>query len=580
MESPGFIRPTRVGVRAALAVVLTIHAAALAWGAYRHAPTIDEVAYLAAGLSHWHFGRSDLANVSPPLVRLVAALPVLIAHPRYDWHTYQSNTGPWVAHVVGIDFMKANGSRTFWLFTLGRFACIGFSLIGAYVCFLWSRELYGEFAGLLALVFWCFSPSVLGNGQLLSPDVGVSALGVAASYVFWRWLKQPDWGRCLKAGVLLGLAELAKTNAIVLFPLWPALWLSWTLKSNTGKRNRRRECAQLSVTLLIGLYVINLGYGFEGSFQKLRSYVFTSKMLGGAGSNRFASTGLGLVPVPVPRNYILGIDAQKSDFENIRGQRQSYLRGRWYGHGWWWYYFYVLAVKGPLGMWGAVFVATGLRFLRGQRDLNWRNDLTLLAPGVAMFALACSQSGFSHHLRYVLPALPFVFIWASQTGNVANCGRSSKVIAYTTRGLVLWLLVSSISIWPHSLAYFNELAGGPQNGHFHLLESNIDWGEDLLYLRDWIAAHPQARPLYVAYWGIVDPILAGIDFPSPQVRPISGGVHRPTGHTSDPWPPGWYAISVKNLRGDDRFGRKKCESFLRRRPVDRVGYSILVYRID
>src|SRR5690348_10074181 len=66
-------------------LLLIIHAALLAWQAYRYSPTIDEPAHLVAGISHWKFGRFDLYRVNPPLVRLVAALPMLVVDPKTDW---------------------------------------------------------------------------------------------------------------------------------------------------------------------------------------------------------------------------------------------------------------------------------------------------------------------------------------------------------------------------------------------------------------------------------------------------------------------------------------------------------------
>jgi Dolichyl-phosphate-mannose-protein mannosyltransferase len=570
-----------------VAFVLALHTAMLAWEAGRAAPTVDEVAYLAAGLSHWQFGRFDLANVSPPLVRLVAAIPVIAAKPQYDWHTYESQSGARVAHQVGREFMAANGQRSFWLFTLGRFACIPFSLFGAFVCFRWARELYGEAPGLLALCLWCFSPAILGNGQFLSPDVGVSALGVGAGYTFWRWFKTPSWPLTMVAGSMLGLAELAKTNMIVLFLLWPALWAIFRVANRGTLQHKTATIQRLSIVLLVGLYVVNLGYGFEASFQELRSFAFHSQLLSGTdhGGNRFATCLLGHLPVPIPANYLLGMDTQRTDFENLHGERKSYLRGLWHEHGWWWFYFYVMAVKGPLGTWGLFVLATVVRCQRSfrmdpkrlparesdinrcARNLAWEDDLTLLAPASCLLLLASSQTGFSHHSRYLLPALPFAWIWISQTAATLvdddlQRGWKKRLLPCGVCFMATWSIVSSLWIWPHSLAYFNEIAGGPCKGDFHLQESNIDWGEDLLYLRRWINKNPGAQPLHVAYWGIVDPKLAGINCEVPD----------------ESLKDGWYAISVKCLRGDGRFG-PNCESFLAATPIDRIGYSIRVYHI-
>jgi hypothetical protein len=597
-----------------VACLLTVHGAMLVWTCYRDSPTLEEVDYLAAGLSHWEFGRFELASVSPPLVRLVAAIPVLLAKPRYDWHSYDLDVQSRSEHEVGSDFVAANGARTFHLFTLARLACTPLCLLGGFLCYRWSLDLYGSRAGLLCLVLWCFSPAILGQGHLMGPDLGVTSLGVTASYLFWRWLKSPGWTRCACAGLALGLAELAKTNVLVFFPLWPVLWGVWRIgnrpvamvagggqaaslpisdctevprevsnvryvsDAQSAVSPWLSQAAQLGTILVLGVYLINLGYGFEGSFRKLATYKFQSRFFTGRDGkgNRIADTLLGRLPVPLPSSYVLGFDIQKSDFENSEGKRTSYFRGRWYHHGWWWYYLFVVAVKTPLGTVGLFTLALLSRIGPGWRS-GWQDQLLLLAPGVALFALASSQTGFSHHPRYALPALPYALIWASQVAAKPLVTRRmwARVQNWAICLLAAWSIASSMWVWPHSLAYFNELAGGPVGGGFYLQSSNIDWGEDLLYLKRWIDSHPESRPLFVAYWGAISPKLAGIGFASPSRVVLHEG-----DPTSRDLKPGWYAISQKCLRGDSRFGSADCQVFEGMKPVDQVGYSIFIYHID
>ncbi|MBI1900863.1 MAG: glycosyltransferase family 39 protein, partial [Planctomycetia bacterium] len=236
-----------------LAPLLGVHAALLAYGAWVHSPTMDEGAHLPSGISHWQYGRFELYAVNPPLVRMVAALPVLAAGAKTDWsavtdahsHTHaDAHTHPH-AHshphththtpdpirrrefVTGLLFISANGVRSQWLFALARWGCVPFSLIGAVVCYLWARELYGPRSGLVACALWCFSPNILGHGQLITPDVPAAALGALAAYSFWRWLKEPTWLGALESGLTLGLVLLTKFTWLVALPLWLALWVMW-----------------------------------------------------------------------------------------------------------------------------------------------------------------------------------------------------------------------------------------------------------------------------------------------------------------------------------------------------------------
>ena len=548
--------------------LMIIHASMLAWGAVQHSPCWDEVGHLVAGISHWQFGRFDLYRVNPPLVRSIAALPVVLAGPETDWSNFSVAPQSRPEFGVGRRFMEVNGERSFWLYTLARWVCIPFSLLGAYICFQWARELYGHLAGVLAVTLWCFAPNIIAHGQLITPDVGATALGVAAAYVFWKWLKRPSGGLALAAGVVLGLVELTKMTWVVLFPLWPLLWLvwRWPLRRDLSRHAWFCEGRQMGLILLMGLYVINLGYGFEGTFQKLGDYKFVSHALGGyepsfersgISLNRFNGSWLGEIPVPLPKHYLMGIDLQKRDFER---KMWSYLRSEWREGGWWYYYFYALAIKVPLGTWLLIVLVSIVYPCLRSHSTSWRDELILLVPAGVVLTLVSSQTGFNHHLRYVLPILPFVFIWVSKVARAVDL-KHWKIASLAAVAL-LWSIGSSLWVYPHSLSYFNELVGGPKGGHYHLGNSNIDWGQDLLYLKRWLDEHPEARPLTLAYdMPLVDPKLAGIDYTG-----------RPPANFAEP---GWHAVSVNQIHSRSR----EYEYFLRFEPFDMVGYSIYIYHI-
>jgi len=102
-------------------------------------------------------------------------------------------------------------------------------------------------------------------------------------------------------------------------------------------------------------------------------------------------------------------------------------------------------------------------------------------------------------------------------------------------GLVLTLhVVPALRVAPHGyLAYFNAIAGGPAGGHRLLLDSNLDWGQDLPRLAAWMRAHGVGR-VQLAYHGSDDPDRYGIvheDLPGvhlyperPAPRPFEGTV--------------------------------------------------------
>jgi hypothetical protein len=146
-----------------------------------------------------------------------------------------------------------------------------------------------------------------------------------------------------------------------------------------------------------------------------------------------------------------------------------------------------------------------------------------------------------------------------------------------------WAVSASLAVYPHSLSYFNELAGGPTRGSEHLVDSNIDWGQDLLWLRRWLQEHPEATPFGLVYFGGLDPEVAGIEYTLP---PTGSG---PGALTRGPQP-GWYAVSVTMLRGyhysvpNGVGGLQHLDGpafayFQRFEPVGRAGYSINIYHL-
>ncbi len=572
-----------------VAALLTAHTALVSYSAYRHGPAGDEPAHLASGISHWQLGTFDLYRVNPPLVRLVAALPVLALHPQVDWTLRCDSPGSRAEFAIGFQMVRASGEQSLLWFRLARCACIPFSLIGAWICYAWGSRLYGSNGGLVSLVLWSFCPVVLGHAALTQPDVAAAGLGASAVYIFWRWLAEPVWFRALACGIVLGLAELTKSTWLILFPLLPLLWglYRWPQRRQMRIAQWLGQAAQGGSLLVMALFVLNLGYGFEGSFERLDHFYFVSDTLGGpsdgpsqGGRNRFAGTWLGHLPVPLPRDFVLGVDAQKHDFEQ---PRWSYLRGEWRQGGWWYYYLYGLAVKLPLGIW----LLAALAALANGRTAR-RDELILLAPGAAVLVLVSSQTGFNHHVRYVLPALPLFFIWLGRAAQMN--GTRVKVFGPMVVGALAWVVITSLWYYPHSLSYFNELAGGPAHGPDHLVDSNIDCGQDLLFLRDWIDRHPEARPLALAYYGPCEPRAFGMRYPLPPFA-LTGDT---TGANPEAWAgpsPGWYAVSVTYLRGcyhpliDDsgrvwRPNRPCYAYFLRSRPVARAGYSIYIYHLS
>jgi hypothetical protein len=181
---------------------------------------------------------------------MVAALPVLAAQARVDWQHYQGGSRP--EFRVGYEFITINGERTWWLFTLARWACIPFSLLGGYVCFRWSTDLYGPVSGLVSLTLWCFCPNILAWGATINPDVGAAAVGVFACWLFAAWLKKPSWSGALGCALALGVALLIKSTWLILLVVWAGLLSgNMLLKVHHAVSRRIRTLQLLTASLYI-----------------------------------------------------------------------------------------------------------------------------------------------------------------------------------------------------------------------------------------------------------------------------------------------------------------------------------------
>lgn len=557
--------------------IAVVHLSLLVYGIFSHGPGWDEVGHLPAGLSHWKTGRFDLYRVNPPLVRMFATAPLVFFDDKLKWqwdHAYRIDRPEW---DLGRELIEAHGPNYFVLLRISRLTCLPFSALAMWVIWRWSRELFGVKGALLSVTLWCFSPNVITNAQMITPDTAATACGVLACYVFRCWLWQKTIGWAYLAGLTLGLAELTKFTWLILYAVWPLQWFIDRCVGAYAKPSWRTDLGHLFMMFAISLFTINVGYGFEGTFQRLGDYQFFSRTLGGwkiANSNHwiegnlFAGTDLAAIPVPLPVNYVLGIDRQKVDFE--RGF-PSYLRGEWRDHGWWYYYLYGLLVKEPAGFllllgW-ALFTALRMKYtVRGIIE-----SVCVLLPGLTLLVFVSSQTGFNHHLRYVLPSWSFLSIALGICCVQSPSNRWSARIAW---GLVSAGVVSSLLVFPHSHAYFNEFVGGPRKGPLHLLDSNFDWGQDLLLLEKWAKAHPN-KPLdgvvhTLPLWLGVQALTSLPKTEVPRFFPESQD-----SRSNSKLVPGRYAVSIIHTYTKS----SGYEYFRKLTPVAQVGYTIFIYEL-
>jgi hypothetical protein len=586
-------RPSRWRI-AALGLVLSGHLVILAYEACEDGPTLDEPAHLAAGIYHWQFHRFDLYAVNPPLVRMIAAAPVLLAEYETDWRALKGATLPRPEFAVGDDFVRANGAIFFSLLRRARLACLGFSLIGAWACFRWADRLYGPSAAVLALVLWCASPLVAGHGHLITADVPGAALGVLSGYLFWSWLVQPTYRRALITGVALGLALLAKSTLVIFGLAFPVLWL--VRVSSRGRSAcgfpLRASLFQLVVIGATALYSVNAFYGFDGTFHSLRqdlarppnedAQLAAIETIREPLSTRLERSVFGTIPLPLPRDFVRGIHLQLIDL--VSASNWSYLHGAVQRTGWWYFYLVALLIKEPCGYWLLGIVAILSTAIRPRAVDGGAYSFCLPVFAVCILGTVSHFDAYTEHTRYAIGAIPFLTIWFSRVARIfqARARRWQSVVMIC----IVWAVASPLWSFPHSLCYFNELVGGPLAGPRYLWGSNVDWGQDLFRLQDWMKAHAEIDQMGVAYYGRLNPKVAGIQFTVPPRQSAEHPRFPPS-----KLKPGRYAVSANFVYGmgggtiaeDGSFVQIGVGDLRYFREMDvrgRIGYTMLLYRVD
>lgn len=494
------LRPTGQRRWRALVAAAGLVFAALALDAARlETPTVDEFAHVAAAYALVEHGALDLYRENPPLGKALLTLPGVWREVNVP--PVRERPGGWGPWEYGRRFMAANGERYLGLVSASRAVVVVLALLTAGLVFLWTGSLFGERAAALSAALFLLSPTILAHGHLATLDVACAA-SVFASALCLRWACAGEApARLALAGVVWGVALLVKFSALLLLPAYAGI-LCW-------RRGRRwgRALAELALLGAVALLVVNVGMGFRGSLTPLGDFTLVS----GFGKGLGAALPDAL-PVPVPRDYLLGFDAQKLDVE--RAEFPAYLRGSWSRQGWWYYEVVALLVKTPVPL---LLLLAACPFALLRRRLPALELAWLLVPmGVLGFMLTAFNA-LNVGARYLLPLHPFAFVLLGAL--FAGQGRAGRLARLAGLAALAWCAVAAVLVHPGHLGYFNLAVGGPSAGHRWLLDSNTDWGQDLYRLKPALERLDAEGPVSLLYFGHVDPGLYGIEYRLPSDTP-------------------------------------------------------------
>jgi hypothetical protein len=528
---PGEVRRP-AAARAAGLLLVAAFVALCAHGLRWDSPTVDEFAHLPAGYYYLETGNFELYDLNPPLPRVWSALPLLAVAPSIDTGARLRDDG-WYPWVFATDFMRRNGGRLELIFLLGRLPVVALGGALLLLVWHWARRLYGEAAGLVALAGCAFCPSLIAHAHLATTDVACALAVAGALYLAQRWVERPRLPALLAAGAALGVAQLTKFSAVLLYPVLlllaaaalargerfpPSLPRPWRRPAsavpesagptrNTGAGGLAASLGALAVLLLVSLAVLDTGYLFQGVGAALGSFHFRSRLLRG-----LAAVLPGRLPLPLPAPYLHGFDSIQ--LINEQGEFPTWFCGRWLPQGSWLYYPVTLLLKTPLPLLIAWIAAPFARLSQSSAvACRRRHEAFLWLPIVVLLAVFSLGSKVSYGIRYLLPIVPLACVYSGRLVPwVRSRGRTLRAVALA---LLLVYPVSVVLATPETISYFNLLAG--DRGDYYLLDSNLDWGQGLKRLRAYLDRESMPG-IDLAYFGHVDPSLYGIRwrFPDPN----------------------------------------------------------------
>ena len=487
--------------------------------------------------------RRDLPDAlfHPPLSSWVHSLPFLrLEIPDAIWN---EPLGPFRAQRIVA--LRADD----WMLDSARLALLPFGIALGWIAFAWGCHLYGYAGGLLAMALVCFDPNAIAHAGLITPDTTLAATAAFALYRIARLAEAPSARRRLLAGLGVGAMLLAKYTALLLVPIFLATDLAARLAAGGAPRRAplARAVGDWAVLWALALLVLWAGYGFD--------------------VGRVAVGGFELV-CPAPR-YVQGALYQ---WQQSRQPHDFFLLGQISQHGWWYFYLVVALFKVPLG----TLLLLALALCAGRwLGIRWRAaELYLLLPALLLLVYLSFWNTIHNGFRYLLPVwTPLIVL----TGRLALPAARSRAFAILLGAPLAWVVGATLVAWPHYLAYVNELGGGSRQGYQLLSDSNLDWGQGLEALADWMRQRGVAR-VQLAYFGTADPAHWGIDYvalPSPNSA-LPATASLAPGEPA----PRIVALSAYQYQGVAFRGANPYAPFHELLPNDVVAGSILIFDLD
>lgn len=493
-----------IGVTLLLAVMAT----ELALSARRQSQTFDEGVHIFAGYRYWKNFDFGANPEHPPLVKLLAALPLLRLPLRTP--TIPDADFKMVEYRTGRDFLYGNDANS--ILWRARMAAAVLTFCLGLAVFLLANSMWGAGPAFLALTLFVFEPNFLAHGALVTTDIGATLgifLGVGS---FYFYLKKPSALRLAGAGLAAGICLSAKHSGVLLFPMLLVLALAELFPPRDSATRRfspdlvqkaLRLAISLAAIAAISFVVLWSCYGFRYAARPAGLHVNPplpefAKQIGRESPAIVLQIARWHL---LPESYLYGV----ADISSV-GTIPTVIFGKYYPSAQWFYFPSIFIVKSTLAFLVFCFLAPFGLALRGEK---FRREMLFLIFPPAIYLAVAMSSGINYGVRHLLPVYPFLIILVSFAG--WNLGKRHHSLAGLIAILIVFHAASSVRAFPNYIPYANELWGGPARTHEILADSNVDWGQGLVALKQYIDRH-QIKNCWFAYFGqlIVDVSYYGI----------------------------------------------------------------------
>ncbi len=554
----------------------------------RESATWDEPQHVTAGYTtlKFHDYRTDFEH--PPFLRMWAALPLLARHGiKMDLSVIDTADPVSWAGLLQFqfchDFLYVFNDADRLLYS-ARFMIVLLGVLLGILLFCWVRELFGFWPAAIVLGMYTMEPNILAHSRLVTTDLGVTCFVFGTLYFLWRTSRRLDAANLCGLMAFFVLAQISKFSAILLGPIVLVLLVvrvcqrrPWCMRLGREwelGRTTQKMAAALSVFVALALaswLALWASYGF----RFLPSASATWKMQYSAEPAMQARVPRlsGVVAWAdehrlLPNAYLQGFFLTQAKAQ----KRGGFLAGRYRTEGWWYYFPFAFLIKTPVPIIG-LFLA-GLFLCRTRRG-NFLNDDLYAWLTILGFLGPAMTAKLNIGLRHILPVYPFVLLVAGKT--VAELWNAKRRMLQGLLGALCLLAVVEVAwVYPHYLAFFNWFVGGPRHGYEYLVDSSLDWGQDLKGLKRWMDEN-NVRHINLSYFGTADPAYYKID-----CTYLLGAPFFAEQSVKPPQLPGFIAVSATNLRGPyfvERW-RGYYAPLLEMEPVAVIGYSIYVYRVE